>query len=441
MLPLRPWTPLGALAAVVALSANEAHALQPLAEFTAAAAKQNPDVQAAAARAEAGEANATAAWRKLWPTLVARASYTRNEHESVVTLPGANGATREITMLAHDQLEGLLSVSVPLVDLSAWRATTAVDASEAASRARRADAAWLVHRAVLRAWHQVVSSEAVFAAAENSVSAAQDALTQARALMEAGRASELEVHRATAELETAHEAQATAAQLVAVSRRSLASLSGLEPTAGAEALSVDLAEPAPLAAVMTGSEPPPVPAVAAARLDARQAKAEANAQSAAWWPTLGATLNERYTNAEGFSGQNTAWSAVLALDWRIDGVSFARTRAAEATAAAQSAVLRRTELAAADAVHDAWQAVRAQVARAKAARAREAATDHAARLARERFAGGVATQLESIQADRDAFSAHVARIQAEAELAFARLDLDLTRAAGVDGGDERGDRR
>jgi outer membrane protein TolC len=416
------------------IAATDAHALQPLAEFTAAAAKQNPDIQAAAARAEAGEANATAAWRKLWPTLTARASYTRNENESVATLPGANGTTREITMQAHDQLEGLLSLSIPLVDLSAWRATTAVDASEAATRARRADAARTVHRAVLRAWHQVVSSEAVLAAADNSAAAAQDALTQARARLDAGRASELEVHRATAELETAHEAQATAGQLVAVSRRSLASLSGLEPTAGAEALTVDLVEPPPLAAVMTGNTPPAVPAVAAARLDARQAKAEANAQSAAWWPTLGATLNERYTNAEGFSGENTAWSAVLALDWRIDGVSFARTRAAEATAAAQSAVLRRTEQAAADAVHDAWQAVRAQLARARAARAREAATEHAARLARERFAGGVATQLESIQADRDAFSAQVARIQAEAELAFARLDLDLARASDAESG-------
>ena len=402
-----------------------AQALQPLSEFVAAAARQNPDVQAAAARTEASEANATAAWRRLWPTLAARASYTRNENESVATLPGPNGTTREVTMQSYNQLEGLLSLDVPLVDLGAWRATTAVDASEDAARARRAEVEHTIVRAVTRAWHQIVSAEAVRAAAISAVGVGEESLTQAKARLAAGRASELEVHRATAELETAHEALATAEHLVAVSRRSLASLSGVPPSEGAAALTVGLEEPTPLAALQ--QETPAVPAVRAARLDAKQAAAEAEAQGAAWLPTLGATLNERYTNAEGFSGESTAWSAVLALNWRLDGVTFARTTAAHATATAQQATTRRVEQAAADAVHDAWQGLRAQLARVRAARARESATRAAARLARDRFSGGVATQLEAIQADRDAFSAEVTRIQAEAELAFARLDLELTR--------------
>lgn len=402
-----------------------AHALQPLSEFVAAAAQQNPDVQAAAARAEASEANATASWRRLWPTLAARASYTRNENESVARLPGPNGTTRDVTMQSYDQLDGLLSLEVPLVDVGAWRATAAVDASEAAAQARRAEVEHALVRAVTRVWHQIVSAEAVRAAALSAIGASEESLTQAKARVAAGRASELEVFRATAELATAHEALATADNLVAVSRRALASLSGTQPAEGAGPLTVGLEEPTPLAALQ--QETPAVPGVRAARLDAKQAAAEADAQGAGWLPTLGATLNERYTNAEGFSGENAAWSAVIALNWRLDGVTFARTSAARATATAQQATSRRVEQAAADDVHDAWQAVRAQIARVRAARAREDATHAGARLARDRFGGGVATQLEAIQADRDAFSAEVTRIQAEAELAFARLDLELAR--------------
>jgi outer membrane protein TolC len=50
----------------------------------------------------------------------------------------------------------------------------------------------------------------------------------------------------------------------------------------------------------------------------------------------------------------------------------------------------------------------------------------ASELARDRYTVGAATQLEVVQAQQDAFSADVARIQADAELAYARAALRVS---------------
>jgi outer membrane protein TolC len=53
---------------------------------------------------------------------------------------------------------------------------------------------------------------------------------------------------------------------------------------------------------------------------------------------------------------------------------------------------------------------------------------HAADLAQDRYRAGVATQLDLLQAQRDAFAAEVSRIQADADLINARAQLRI--AAG-----------
>ena len=54
-----------------------------------------------------------------------------------------------------------------------------------------------------------------------------------------------------------------------------------------------------------------------------------------------------------------------------------------------------------------------------------AAAVHAADLARQRYQVGTITQLDLLQAQRDAFSAEVSRIQADADLVNARVQLRL----------------
>ena len=72
-----------------------------------------------------------------------------------------------------------------------------------------------------------------------------------------------------------------------------------------------------------------------------------------------------------------------------------------------------------------WQQIRADIESAQSSRAQVVATKLAASLAEDRYENGVATQLDVLQARQDAFAADVARIQADADLAYARLALRL----------------
>ena len=71
----------------------------------------------------------------------------------------------------------------------------------------------------------------------------------------------------------------------------------------------------------------------------------------------------------------------------------------------------------------------ASIARSRSARAGRLAAAHAAQQAHDRYQAGTITQLDLLQAQRDAFAAAVARIQAAADLVNARAQLRL--AAGT----------
>ena len=73
--------------------------------------------------------------------------------------------------------------------------------------------------------------------------------------------------------------------------------------------------------------------------------------------------------------------------------------------------------------------MRASIDRARAARAQLAAATSAADLTRDRFGGGMQTELEVLQSQQDAFRADVARIEADADLAYARAALRLDSAS------------
>jgi outer membrane protein TolC len=78
--------------------------------------------------------------------------------------------------------------------------------------------------------------------------------------------------------------------------------------------------------------------------------------------------------------------------------------------------------------------VRADIAKDRAARAEAEATALAARYAAECYTRGGCAQLDVVLAQRDAYSAEVARLQAGADLGFsrARLRLEAGRPVGSD---------
>ncbi|MDQ2647763.1 MAG: TolC family protein, partial [Myxococcota bacterium] len=88
-----------------------------------------------------------------------------------------------------------------------------------------------------------------------------------------------------------------------------------------------------------------------------------------------------------------------------------------------------------DAVFEVFKRVEASIAKSRAARDQERSAKRAAELASDRYGAGVATQLDVTEAQRDAFSASAARIQADSDLAYYRAALRI--AAGVPVSDRR----
>ena len=148
-------------------------------------------------------------------------------------------------------------------------------------------------------------------------------------------------------------------------------------------------------------------------------------------PTLGAGVSERYTNATAFfGGHDTAYAASLSIVWAFDVGTVASIRARNAEAAAAGARERQVRLAVDDAIVRAFRTVEASIARSRAARAQVVASARAAELARARYRSGVVTQLDMIQAERDAFAAEAGRIQADTDLLNARAQLRLAAGSG-----------
>src|SRR5262249_42235390 len=155
---------------------------------------------------------------------------------------------------------------------------------------------------------------------------------------------------------------------------------------------------------------------------ALEARAAARSASATWAaalaPTVAASATERLTNATGFTGHVASATAGVTAAWSIDPPTYLAAQAPGAARAPAQARAARAAQAARDTLHSAWQEVRADVARARAAKAEAEASARAAKLARERYLAGSATQLDVLQAGRDAFASEVARIQADADLAY-----------------------
>jgi outer membrane protein TolC len=126
------------------------------------------------------------------------------------------------------------------------------------------------------------------------------------------------------------------------------------------------------------------------------------------------------SNVGGFTGQNTSYQIVLTAQMTLDASVYFTAKAASAQRAAAEARYRRAELNARDELYSAQQQVKSQIAASEAATAQLEAAQKAAKLVKDRYAVGAATQLEVTQADRDAFQADVMKIQALGDLAVAR---------------------
>lgn len=427
---LKRWALALGLALPALGAARPAMALQTLDEFVSSAKGRNLDNREARAAADQRGDDARQAWARLGPALNARATYTRNQFAVIANLPTGqldpqgHPITQSATITGLDQLDASFTLTVPIIDVGSWERIGSAAATAEAARVRTEATGLDVEKAVARAYYQVVAVEATLAAAERALATSQESQGIVTTRREAGSASELDTERARAEVARQRQVVASAEQARAVARRSLESLSGLTPAEGATALPDDaLADEPALAALEPAVAQ--LPQVRAAALDARAAARNESAAWAALAPTVLGTATERLTSATGFSGRVGSWALALTATWNVDLPTYYAARSLGGARALADVRERRAEQGARDDLHGAWQEVRADLAKVRAARAEAEASARAARLAKDRYQAGAATQLDVQQADRDAFSGEVARIQAQADLAYARASVRL----------------
>ncbi len=423
----------GALSAVAVLvvtctlAARPAFALQPVGEFLKHAKTWNPQNRAAHATTEQRDAEIGVSRGSYLPSFSATGTYTRNEYEvntgaltGGLSIPGLQNTIIQ----PLNQLDANLTLSVPIISVANWDRRAAAESTFAGARADEANAELSVEKGVLRDYYTLLGDEAVLLSAVKNVEVAQHNVTLARDRRAGGTGSELDVQRAVADQARA-EQSVTAAQLgVTNTRRDLYSLSGLtaEPARGFP--EDDLHEEEPLAS-WTGKAGG-VPSVQSASAGRKTAEQGVSTAKAALLPTVNASAQERFTNATAFIGGHSAvYLLQLTASWKLDTTFVPGLRAQNAAAAAARANEDRARQAAEDAVFRDWQQIHADIESARSSRAQVTAAQLAASLAQDRYQGGVATQLDVLQARQDAFSADVARIQADADLAYARLALRL----------------
>jgi outer membrane protein TolC len=417
-----------ALAALLSSAANPAKvlALQPLDTFVRAAKRANHANREAAAASTQREAEAQVAKAGIYPVFSAAGSYTRNQYEVALVLPeeltmGMADSSGRLVIQPRNQFDGTLMLRIPVIDIGAWKRISAAKANEQASQANELATEQDVETQVYRAYYQLLGQEAVLEAAKATLDVANKNLAQVQDRVQLGTASELDVQRARAEIARAEGDVASANLAVVTARRQLATTTSIEPEPASEFIEDDLHEEKPLESWLAAA--PQTPGVALATASRRAAEASTAAAEAAWYPTLSANAQERFTNATSFSGHSAVYLLQATLSWQFDGSLSPRVRAQKAAANASLIRAEYAERAAEDAIFQAWHQVHAAIEKSRAARAQITASKTAAELARDRYGLGAATQLEVVQAQQEAFRAEVARIQADADLAYARAAL------------------
>jgi outer membrane protein TolC len=425
------------------LSAAPAHALQPLTEFLEHARTWNPDNRAAHATVEQRDAEVGVSSGNLEPNLQFNALYTHNQYEvgtSGLFGGGSVPASLQPILAAfpntiiqpYNQVDGNAILTVPIINIANWDRRSVSKATLAGAKADEANANINVQKNVTRDYYQLLGYEAVLQSAAKNLDVAQHNVKLARDKKESGTGSELDVQRALADAAKA-EQNVTAAQLnVTNSRRDLSSLTGLAPQPVSSFPDDDLHPEAPLDTWMDGAKS--VPSVKSAEASRESAEEASHAARTGWLPTLNGVAEEKLTNATGFTGGHSAFYLLqLTANWKLDNTILPQIKAQNAIAAAARANEDKARIAAEDAVYRDWQQVKADIDASRSARVQVASTQLAASLAEDRYANGVATQLDVLQARQDAFAADVARIQADSDLAYARtaLRIDSGRFQGA----------
>lgn len=414
---------LAAFAAFVGVE-GRAHAVEPLDAFLTRAKTHSFDAREAAATSQQRAGEADASLGRLLPTFTARGTYQYNFQENAFPV---NGQT--IVLTPHHVFDASFLLEVPIIDLANYHRYQAAKAIAQSSEEQRGATGIDVSRSVARSYYQYLGATGVVVSATESIKAAEANLKQVEDRRSAGAATDLDRERAAASVSRARQDLADAELGVALSARALETLSGLRPGNAEGIAEDDLRPEGNLDGWLRRAGETPQQRVA--RQLEQAAEHNRKAASRAYLPTLSAAAEERLTTNVGLGGRNDSTAVRAMLTWRLDYGTVGADRAQAAALEVQKVRSERTRRATFDAVFEAWKRVEAGLVKSGAARDQERSAKRAAELSSDRYGAGVATQLDVTQAQRDAYLASAARVQADADLAYARAALRLAAGAPV----------
>lgn len=420
---MRPSTRNASLSIVAAsLLASPAMAVQPLEVFVSAARDRNPDARQASATWDQQRADALTALGRQLPGVSIRANYYRNQYETTFSAGG-----NPIVVQPQNQWTGSGTLNVPLIDLANFQRIAAAN-TNADSYARRLEATRLgVEAQTAQDYYQLLANLALVSVAENYLEVSQENRRLTETKLRAGAATRLDLDRALADVEAQVQQLASARLQVALVARDLESTTSIKPDISSTVDLIDDLHAERELSYFEG-ELPNVPSVTAAAATTHAAEQQATAEKLTLVPVLSGFFTEYYANAPGFEPSHWWWQAGLTLGWTFDLTTVGNIQSSGAAATATQAAEDKARLVAGDAIHRYWQIVVAGIAQSRSARAGRDAAVHASEQARVQYAAGSATQLDLLQARRDAFQAEVTRISTDANLINARAQLRL--AAG-----------
>jgi len=431
----------GSILAVGATLGSPAYALQPLEQFVSNAHTQNVSESASRANLQVAQAQADVTLGRQLPGLSARGAYTFNQYAqelpagSFGQIPAPAGSPTgtpptllpafDLTITPQNQLDGTATIQVPLVDLASFERINAARTNADAAGHQLDNVKLLVDSQVVQNYYQLVANMAVVTSAKRALEVAKTSQKQTRDRVQAGSAPSLDGDRADAEVERQIQLLAASQLQVSLAAQQLYTSSGIYPdlAAGEPQLQDDLHPEPPLdqfKPVEGGT-----PAQQAAASGAEASRQQSRAARLQLVPSLAGNGTEHVSNYAGFSGHDTSFQAVVALTWALDYSTIANMRLSDGQLALAEANQVGVDLQTRDAIHNAWAAIDAAIERAKSARIQVQVTRHAQEMAQDRYNAGAATQLDVTTAERDAFTADVARIQADADLINARIQLRL----------------
>jgi outer membrane protein TolC len=418
-------------------------------EALAEAQLKNLDLKVARARLQQAEQASSKAWAGYLPTITLGGTYTRNSDEARIQLPvgsivrdvgaptsdpgGFPGAPTnlqivpeqvlDVTLQPRNALNAQLEVRQALIVPTLWAAiqasTRAERLAELSTEAQRREILFVV----AQAFYGAAASQAALTAQARllELNQAREKDTQAR--FDAGTVTKVAVLRAKLDRTRAEQDLLRSRNALASAKLALATLLQREPD-------FELAPPPEpqLPAQATNLEEVALaerPDVAASRENEELANTQRRGVWLSYLPTVGLSGAYRWSNAGGFTGQNTLWLITVAASWTIwdGGLREANLREQSAKVAEAEALRQASEARAREEVARYQLELESALAnRSKAQEAVELARE-GQRLTDVSFRAGVATYLEVADTNTTLTQTEVGLVAERLQASLAALRL------------------